>query len=149
MKCLSTCIRAFKSSMSLEVLPLKRRKKWCTWRGKKPFGIRKRNSIRRGTSGRIKPGFLCWDTRDGVISPLRHSCPTTADATTTATATVKHHYRCNETLSFLLDLDTVLKNWTPGKFSNIWQIRTKWNTTVAKWNNTVVNEVWNTANSLF
>ena len=46
-------------------------------------------------------------------------------------------------------------NQTSAPLSNIWQIRTKWNNTVAKWdntvakwNNTVANEVWNTANSL-
>ena len=60
-------------------------------------------------------------------------------------------------------------NQTSVPLSNIWQIRTKWNNTVAKWDNTVAkwnntvakwdntvakwdntvaNEVWNTANSL-
>ena len=39
-------------------------------------------------------------------------------------------------------------NQTSVPLSNIWQIRTKWDNTVAKWNNTVANEVWNTANSL-
>ena len=46
-------------------------------------------------------------------------------------------------------------NQTSVPLSNIWQIRTKWNNTVAKWDNnvakwdnTVANEVWNTTNSL-